>query len=459
MWKSGSHLLLAVSGGADSVALLTAIRQLAPHRRWRLSIAHLNHRLRGKESDADQAFVRALARRCRIGFHTTGTRVTALASKRGISIEMAAREARYRFLARTAVRIGADAVVTAHTADDQAETLVLRFARGAGTAGLAGIPWTTTHHNVHIARPLLGIFRHEVLAFLRRKGVHWREDASNSDRDFLRNRVRHDILPALESALNPRMKEGLVRTADILRAENDWLETLAAGELTRCSNGRTLILGTLRALPLAARRRVLKEWLIRIGLPAPNVDFDTIAAVDDLIAASAGTGKITLAGGIYIRRCKGKLERVRSSRPTTSFCVSIRAPGRIEVPELGMELRAVNGTGIVKERGIPGDLPARASISRAAVGCRALVLRSWRPGDRMRPYGMHGTQKIHDMLIDAKVPRELRSGIPVLECGGEIIWLPGSRIAAGWELQAPDTPAILLTLSRNLRHSRGSTRD
>ena len=221
--RRGQHVLVAVSGGADSVAMLLALDELKRLLGIRLTVAHLNHHIRGNEAKKDAEFVRKLAAGLKIPFVGGDADVPRLAKSRGLSIEMAAREARYEFLADAARKKGADVIATAHTADDQAETVLLKLCRGAGSRGLSGIPRETTINGVRVVRPLLDVTRVEIESFLRRKKQAWREDRTNRDTAYLRNRVRHELLPMLESKLNPGIREALLRTADILREEDDLL--------------------------------------------------------------------------------------------------------------------------------------------------------------------------------------------------------------------------------------------
>jgi len=233
----GEHVLVAVSGGADSVALLCALRDLSPSLGLRLTVAHLNHRIRGRAADRDAAFVRRLARRLKAPVALGRTDVPHLAKREGLSLEMASRKARYDFLAAAARKVKAHVIATAHTADDQAETVLLKLIRGAGPKGLAGIPLEATLRKTRIVRPLLEVSRDAIVAFLRERSESWREDETNRDESFQRNKVRHRILPLLESELNPQVRTALRRTADILREEDGWLDSLAASLLASCRRG------------------------------------------------------------------------------------------------------------------------------------------------------------------------------------------------------------------------------
>jgi len=434
------HLLLAVSGGADSVALLLAMHALKRSLGFRITVAHLDHRLRGAEGRADAAFVTALARRLRAPCVTGRSNVRALAQRKHISLEMAAREARYRFLARTARGEGATAIVTAHTADDQAETVLLRLARGSGATGLTGIRpegrvselgLGIPRSDIVLLRPLLDVARADIEAFLEREGQAWREDPTNASRAFLRNRVRHELLPLLEERLNPSVRQALCRTAEILAEEETWLDDMALTALERCvdAEGRLSRKVVDNLLPALARR-VVRKWLVVAGIPADTIDFGAVERVRGLASQTAGSREAGLPGPWHVMRRYGHLS-VEAARPLSEpFRVGLNVPGETLLPEQGLRVVVSREAGIVCEAGdAPGRLPAAASLSRCAVGRRRLYLRTVQAGDRMQPYGMKGSRKLQDIFVDAKVPADARGTVPILECGGRIAWIPGYRIA------------------------------
>ena len=448
----GATVLVAVSGGADSMALLDVLNTVVPRRRWRLAVAHLHHGIRGRSADEDTAFVKRQARTFGLRAIVGRADVPALARRRGISVEMAAREARYDFLARTAKRMGAAVVATAHTADDQAETILLKLLRGAGPEGLSGMPYATVLHDCQVVRPLLDVRRPAILAYLRQRGVPWREDDSNRDVAFLRNRVRHELLPLLETRFNPQVRTALTRLGRIMEAENEWLDALTKElmEGVYSADGRGgLSCSALRNLPLAARRRVVRLWLARSGVPQESLDFDAVERVQGLVEREGGQASVSLAGGWAVRRRYGTLVIGRNPAEPALRRLRIRiaVPGQTILAELGLKVTVRLEPGLVKERGGgPGILPAGATLSAAPWRRRALYLRTWAAGDRMKPFGMKGTKKVQDILVDAKVPRETRDRVLLIECGGEIVWLPGYRIARGWEIADPTRPNLQVTV-------------
>ena len=497
--SAGQRVLLAVSGGADSIAMLHAARRLAPRLGVRLCVCHLNHGLRGAAAAQDSAFVEAVCRRMKIPFAGGRADVRRLAARSGLSVEMAAREARYRFFARAAKRLGADVVATAHTADDEAETVLLKLARGAGPRGLAGIPARAVVNGATVVRPMLDVTRAEIVRFLEANRIAWREDASNLDLTFLRNRVRHEILPLIEKTLNPSIRDALRRTASILREEDDWLESMAAAILRDCSvdpgqaqtdalghaahgaafcgaaapsprsapgaarlqcsggsTGRetrrdapTLDISRLGRQPLAARRRVLRRWLLEASVPGESVDFGAIERIGGLMQQGRTGRMLELAGGWQVRRGYGRLTVRRSdAAPRHGGRTPLNVPGVTLLPSWGLRVLTRFAPGIAKPAGVSvGQWPARASIRCSAIRRNRIYVRARRTGDRMRPFGLSGSKKVQDIFVDAKVPVDQRAGVPLLECGGEIIWIPGYRIARGWEVKDPAARILQITIS------------
>jgi tRNA(Ile)-lysidine synthase len=404
----GMRCVVGISGGADSVGLLRALHQL----QFPVTVAHLNHQLRGEESDADEQFVRDLAEELGLPVAVKSVDVGLLAKETGLSLEMAARQARHDFFAKFENSV----VALAHHADDQVETFLLKIARGAGTEGLGGMMFTLEIGTIRLIRPMLDIPRSAIVEWLQANRFKWREDASNSDRRFLRNRVRHTVLPLLESELNPNIRQTILRTMAILRAENEWMNEMISDFKFDASDH-----------PVAARRRMLREWLFNRGVE--EIGLTAVDRILNLMDAGEGSSVFEL----------NERQRVVVEYGTPRFedveQAAWPAPGRLEsLPHI--RLTTENGTGWKKDHGKgAGILPAEASFDADKVGGAPLEVRAWQPGDRMAPLGMEGSRKLQDILTDQKIPRAQRSAIPVVVCRGEIIWLPGYRTARGWEVQ------------------------
>ncbi|MFO7869878.1 MAG: tRNA lysidine(34) synthetase TilS [Kiritimatiellia bacterium] len=450
----GSGVVVAVSGGADSVALLTALVKLAPRLGIGVTAAHLDHCIRGEASAEDARFVAELARVLDVPLIEEQRDVPRLARRKSLSLETAAREARYSFLAGAVPRAGAESAAVAHTADDQAETVLLRLARGAGATGLSGMARDTRISGVRIVRPMLEITREEVISFLQKEGRKWREDESNRNTYFLRNRVRHRVLPLLASELNPSITEALRKSAEILSEEDDFMNKTAAKVMTEMEGRGEIDRGeiqveTFSGLHRAVARRVIRLWLTRNGVPGEAADFETTERIIRLGANSKGTRRINLAGGFSVVRRYGKLALEKGvGRPVRlSFRKRVRKRGETVLHDAGIRVVSEVTPGLVRQkRGSPGALPARASIRYSAVKGKAVTIRSAEKGDRIRPTGMKGTKKLQDIFVDAKVASDRRARIPLLECSGEVIWLPGYSVARGWEVTRPEEPALQLRL-------------
>ena len=447
----GQRILVGVSGGADSVALLAVLRDLALAWKLNLTVAHLNHGIRGPAAAADAAFVAGLARRWQLQFIGGRVNVPVQARRRGISLEMAGRKARYDFFAKAARAYDCDVVATAHTADDQAETILLNLVRGAGPAGLAGIPYIGRYGALKVVRPLRDLNRKSIEQFLKKRQLVWRHDATNADPAFLRNRVRHEVLPLLEDRLNPGIRPALLRASDILASENEWLNGLAADILEQCRapvTGQALAADRLNGYPVAARRRVLRHWLTMCGLAPEALNFEAIERLDNLVTDQRGGRAVTLSGGWLVRRARDVLTlSQRANQSVRAFAVNLIVPGKIRLPGQDCWIRVSIGPGIVKEcPATIGALPARASLSLRVWRKRRLRARTWKPGDRMRPLGMQGTKKLQDIFSDGKVSLALRHKLPVIECAGEIVWLPGFRIAQGWEVRPDERQALQVSV-------------
>ncbi len=382
---AGTSVLVGVSGGADSVALLHILHRLGVP----LAVAHLNHSIRGAEADADEAFVKDICAKLGVEHVAAKVDVPALAKENGISLEMAAREARHNFFRSRVERRTSNVVVAlAHHADDQLETFFLRAARGTGPSGLGGMRGFQTLEGLTLVRPLLGIRRVEIIQWLEENKIKWREDASNTDETIPRNIVRRQILPIL-GKLNERAAENILRTMEILRDEESRPEH-------------------------AARRREIRDWLIGQGV---TPTFDAVEQVVSFSEKTSGTQFLDLEG-LRIVNEYGVLKVDAVSSPRFS-------------------VRMEEGVGILRG-------PWCASVSLAKVAGREVTIRTASPGDRMEPYGMEGSKKLQDIFTDLKIPKAQREQWLVVECGGEIIWLPGYRIARGWELPSETDSALHL---------------
>ncbi|HBA85267.1 MAG TPA: tRNA lysidine(34) synthetase TilS [Verrucomicrobia bacterium] len=451
--KEGQHVLLAVSGGADSVALAYALHYVQKAYGLHLTLAHLHHSIRGSAADEDAEFVQELAAKLGCACRVEQVDVPVMAVQRGLSLEMAAREARYDFFSRMALEVGAHVLATGHTADDQAETVLLKLARGAGPQGLGGIAYVGAWKGLRVIRPLRDITHAQACAFLRRHGLGWREDASNLSLHFLRNRVRHEVLPLLETRLNPNIRAVLTRTAEVMSEENAWLDDLARERLLACvrpADPTTLSAGRLGLEPLAARRRIAKLWLSDQGAPPDSIDFAALDRILQLAESSQGSRSVPLPGGWLVSRHYDALTvKVGSDDEEQGFCQVLAIPGETILPEQGLRITTRWDKGIIRQKTSVGQLPSEVSLDAGVVKrASGLVIRSWRAGDAIRPLGMTGSRKLQDLFVDAKLPKALRKTTPILACRKEVVWLAGYRVARGWEVKKPQGISLRVFIER-----------
>jgi len=445
MWTPGTGVLAAVSGGADSTCLLDLFRRLREESPFDLTVAHLNHSLRGAESDRDEEFVRSLAGRLGLPFHVRRLSPGSLeGSKDGL--EAAARRARYAFLEETARETGAKRVALGHTRDDQAETFLLRLVRGSGTRGLAGI--YPVVEGLFI-RPLLGVGRSDVEAYLKERSLPWRLDSSNADPGRTRNRIRSLLLPLLREEFNPEIVPALSRATEILREEEAYLDEvtrhLARRLLRREASGVALSIPAVRVLHPALRRRLLRRALEEAGGrgPAAPAGFEAVEALEELAREGRHGAAVSLGGGLEARVLYSDLSLLDTlSDPPLQGDVPLPVPGEAALPGLGLLLKAreVEASSI-------GDPRTGSASDRALLDADALpgplLVRSRRSGDTFRPLGCAGEAKLKSYLIDRKVPRPARERVPLVVSGSRIAWVVGFQIDDRYKV-TPGTRRILV---------------
>jgi tRNA(Ile)-lysidine synthase len=505
LMRAGDRVAVAVSGGADSAALLRVLLELRAEIGIVLAVAHFNHELRGEESAADEAFVAELAKEHGLDYFAGHGNVRDHAFTCKLGIEAAGRELRYRWFARLAEEQRFDYIATAHTADDQAETVLLKFLRGAGTRGLAGIwpvigleysanagakapiqedasdgaakaaPLQNRLYSARIVRPLLCVSREEVEAYLEALGQSWREDESNLDRRFLRNRVRHELLPLLEREYNPNIRRVLCDLADVARGEEEYWQREVERELTgrigiddapglkpqeksrleaglkarastetqhddgpsadsiqalkaracdETDQGRLLIEGFAQ-LSVALQRRLVRQFAERDGL---TLDF---AHIEKLRRCALGEAlRAELPGGQIAVRTKERLQlRGPARRVVRAYQYLLPIPGQVEVSELRLSLRAE----IVPEP-FARELPMGELLSVDSIGSE-IIVRNWQPGDRFWPAHSRSEEKLKRLFAEKHIPAEQRPTWPVAVCADEIVWVRGFPVARAYQWQ------------------------
>ena len=432
-------IVAGVSGGPDSVAMLLAVAAVNAHRQahWRLHVAHLNHQLRGVESDEDAAFVRRLSEGLSLPFHLSTQNVAAFARTEKLGIEEAARRARYGFFRAIAHETGSRVVTIGHTSDDHVETVLHRIFRGTGVRGLAGIPEVREIDRagpIFAVRPLLRVWRREVLEYLAHKGQSYRIDATNQDVTYRRNWVRHKLVPLLERQYGGQVGPAVARLADIAGELMDDVDA-RVHEAWDCvltqidERGVELDRGLLASLSPALREPILRRACREMGLGERALGFAAWRRLMNFATSPETKGRLFLPGA-YAERTADRIALRRHQQPAhVEWNVPLLAPGHVCLADVGLQIAA--------EEGRPASLSDLAK-ARTASGREEfidadrivppLVVRRRRQGDAFHPLGAPGRRKLKRFLIDHKVAASLRDSIPLLVDQIGIVWVVGHRI-------------------------------
>ncbi len=436
MFSAEDHVLVGVSGGPDSTALLHILVALARHYRIRLAVVHLNHGIRGEAADRDAAFVRRIADALKLPFH--GER--AVIQRDNGSIEEQARDARYGFFRRVMAEHGFHKLALGHHKDDNAEAVLMHLLRGSGIRGLGGIPPV---RDQWVVRPLIDLQRIEILDWLETADIAYVEDATNADPSYERNRIRHHLIPLLAETYNANVVDTLHRTADLCREEDAWLKRHLQPVLTQivtlCTDDRLEIhLKAVSKEPLAAQRRLIREALAMWHGHLRRMTVHHIDALIGLLPEGQQGKRISLPFFIEAERrtthlrFNRKSDRCASTEATpSSFYYRIPEEGdfplTLDLPEAHCRLvfeTAPRDKG--DEKPIRDENQAIFDLDALSL---PICIRNFRHGDRIFPFGMQGSQKIKKIFIDRKIPASRRRKIPLIESDGEIIWIAGVRRA------------------------------
>ncbi|MEB3103274.1 tRNA lysidine(34) synthetase TilS [Paenibacillaceae bacterium T2] len=436
----GDTVVVAVSGGPDSVALLHVLYRLSPSWRWRLVVAHVNHQFRIEESAKEAWLVERLAAEWGLSFELSVIDVPKYREESGMNAQAAAREKRYAFLSETAEKYDAGKIALGHHADDQAETVMMRILRGTGPSGLAGIPLRRNEKNTELVRPLLRIYKSELLEYCAQEGLPTVTDSSNELRKYFRNRIRLDVLPFL-AKYNEQLPQSLNRLAEQMRAEDDFMEQethrLAETLLERERGELRFSRKSLQGVPLALQRRLIKLILSYLASHLEYVDFVMIESIRTAVLRE-GASTFTLDLGREVRLIR-EYDRIRllnadpHSHATGSFHYPLQElPVSLEIPEAGMRIRCEVFD--LRTEQLPSDYPGDGKLAAFFdLGKLDLPLafRNRLPGDRFRPMGVDGSKKVKDLFIDHKISYYVRDRIPLLVDGQQrILWIPGLRRSA-----------------------------
>lgn len=446
MLDGGQLVVVAVSGGPDSIALLRIMETLSESYGLSLIMAHLNHCMRGEESDRDEDFVRKVAETRGINLVCGTVDIPALRSSKGGCMEEIARQERYRFLREVLDRKGADRVALGHHRDDQVETLIMNLLRGSGLLGLKGM--SPVREGIFI-RPLLTCSKGEILAYLSSEKMEYRLDSTNSQQDVQRNKIRNQLIPHLKTSYNPSLDECISRTADVLRLDEDYLEghvrtILSQWRIKEIEGEIRINLKDLLTLHEAVQNRILREMTRQLSPEGMGASYKHISSIKNSLFLRRSAGPLYLPYGVKVRReydtivlsralndkavvdSDSDIEELRRDRIRENeepyFLYPVEIPGSTHVDEAGMTVSFK----IVDS--VYGDLPLKQNGPVVYMDFDAIappvVLRSRLPGDRISSLGLGGTKKIKSLLIDEKVPRNRRWRIPLLVDADSVLWIP-----------------------------------
>lgn len=437
----GDSVLIALSGGPDSTVLAHVMHSLAAQYGLRLAVAHLNHQLRDEESERDADFVAEFSRKLGLPYYIKKANVRHLRRKCQSSLEEAAREARYAFFARIASKNRFNKIATGHHGNDNAELVLLNLLRGSGPLGLSGI---RPIRNNNIIRPLIDLKRSEIINYINELNLPYVTDASNFDLTFRRNRIRRHLIPDLEKNYNPGITAALNRLGNIMRAEDDWMDSLIKPDFDRCvqinaSDAVTIDLKCIAQLAIAAKRRLIRKAIFTANKNLRRITLQHIDAVLHLADSGSTSGRLDLPDNIRVAVTDGPgltINKVIAGRsidpkgnsvpPERDYQYTLSAPGILHVEEAGATIKLTEISTF--------DLPDYVELGRDLAlldmdGLQfPLVVRNMRPGDRFSPLGVNGTQKVKKYFIDHKIPVPWRQICPLLICRDKIVWIAGHRI-------------------------------
>ncbi len=454
--QPGDRIGVAVSGGADSVALLLALIDLRDGLGVVLSVAHFNHGIRGEASDADESFVAELAKGHALECFCARGSAPQRARETKQSLETSARELRYGFFRELMASAKVNKIALAHTTDDQAETVLMRILRGAGTRGLAGIHPEKADDEAKFIRPLLETRRTSVEEFLRARGQQWREDSTNQDAVHTRNKVRHELMPKLRE-LNPAASETLARTADLARAEEEYWRAAVDKVLPFVLLRGSPVRGGGRAVSMAEAAKnfgldietlgqhalALQRRIIRAAVESAGIELDLEHVEQTLRVASGEVKACELLEGWRVTRSHRELRFERASASTkpcsAGYDLPAPIPGQVAIPDANlsvhlhlMPLEKGEASYNLEASHASEVIFAEAGRLTKLAESGSLRVRNWQEGDRFRQAHSSGEKKVKDLLQDLKVPKEQRRSWPVVSSGGRVIWVRGARPLPLW---------------------------
>jgi len=427
LFHSGDSVLVGVSGGVDSVSLLESLLQLKDELSITVAAAHLHHGLRGKEADEDEIFVQELCKKKGVLLFCTHINIREMAEREKMTLEEAGRRARYAFFRDLAKEKGFTKIATAHNANDNAETIVMHFLRGASVGGLAGIPY----RNGSVIRPLLDVTRRDIEAYAKEQGLAYRTDSTNQNLHFTRNRIRHVLLPLLERDFNPGLLRTLLTNAGIFSSCQDFIEKeteMRFARLARPVSGGF----AFSCRSLQEEEPYMRMALLRRAAHSLAGDREISAAIIEQIhlLLEQSSGAQSIAGNLTARLYDGCLY-IRRETPAVTFYHNLPETGRLSIPEIGGCFYLSREVGFRRPEGVQ-----EACLDAEKLAGKQLAVRSRRAGDVFYPTGMTGKKSLREFYIDKKVPRFMRDEIPIVTADEDIIWVVGHRLDARYIAKA-----------------------
>ncbi|HZJ56640.1 MAG TPA: tRNA lysidine(34) synthetase TilS [Clostridia bacterium] len=436
MLEPGDRVVVGVSGGADSVALIHLLWRMREFIPMNLYVAHVDHGIRGEAAREDALFVEAMATEWGLDFFLKEASVPDLVKEWGVSEEQAGRRVRHEFYREVRQRVGAQRIALGHHRDDQVETILYNIIRGSGLAGLSGMDPV---RDGIIIRPLLGVSRQEIEDYCHREGLGFRHDHTNEETIYTRNRVRHMVIPMIEEHFNPNFSAGLTRMGDILRDDEEFLRSYSEDAFSRVAkfHGTEVrySLGGFRKYPKAIKRRLLRDGLLRMKKNLVDIHHIHIDGIMDLAEGSEVGSSLDLPDNFKARVDYNDLVLYRNhgvreeDLPVPDFEYELKNPGRTHIPQLGMAITLQEVTDFKVLNGDYGCIYIDADSIQGG-----LYIRNRRDGDRFRPLGMSGTKKLKDFFIDRKVPRHKRDSIPLVVDRNNIIWIAGYQMSEDYKV-------------------------
>lgn len=445
--SSGDTIVVAVSGGPDSIALLHGLCQLKSRYRWKVIAAHLNHSFRGQEADEDGRYVEKIAEELSIPSFIEKINVPQKMKEWGMGSQETSRLIRYEFLDRVARSYPKSIIATAHHADDQVETIIMRLLRGTGIEGLSGIPIKRMEKGVPLIRPLLRVSRSQIEHYCKVQGLFPRTDKSNLSGKYTRNRIRLEVIPLLKRE-NPEIAQGFTQLSIVSQAENEYMELEAKEQLNSIiaekeTNKIIIEQKDFLRYHVALQRRMIKLILSYLSGKSIQIQFKHIEECRILFQSSSPSASLNLPGTIMVRREYNRVIFSRGkSSDSPSFHYTLPIPGQIFIPEIGRTFTC----SWVEGGQIPQENSPKRTVLNAQLIHGDLSIRNRQPGDWMRVKGMDGSKKIKEIFIDEKIPKLQREQVPLLTDEEKVLWIPGIKHSAACSLSSDGERVLVVEL-------------